>query len=131
MLATLELIYMIVSHTESTYIDISIEYYEQHVNEEIPCKGDQGRVLINAEVSRGGSFLALTDPEYPESSQIPCLLAAEEPYDNVDEDQVHGHGHDNVLYPTIEETEEAILPIVRLRIKVLPIDQLDVGEDVG
>ena len=110
MLATLELIYMIVSHAESTYIDISIENDEQHINEEIPCKGDQGRILINAEVFRGRSFLALTDPEYPKSSQIPCLLAAEEPEDNIDKDQVHGHGHDNVLCPTIEETEEAILP---------------------
>ena len=110
MLATLELIYRIVSFSESTYIDISVEYYEQHINEEIPCKGDQGRVLINAEVFRGRSFLALTDPEYPKSSQIPCLLAAEEADDNVDEDQVHWHGHDYVLGPTIEETEEAILP---------------------
>jgi hypothetical protein len=99
-LATLELIYMIVRR-HATYIDIGIEYYEQHINEEIPCEGDQGRVLINAEVSRGGPFLALTDPEYPESSQIPCLLAAEEADDDVDEDQVHRHGHDNVLGPTI------------------------------
>ena len=110
MLATLELIYIIFRHYESTYINISIEYYEQHINEEIPCKGDQGRVLINAEVFRGGSFLALTDSEYPESSKIPCLLAAEKAEDNVEKDQVHGHGHDNVLCPTIEETEEAILP---------------------
>ena len=111
MLATLELIYSIVSHSESTYIDISIEYYEQHINEEIPCKGNQGRVLIYAEViSRSGPFLALPDPEYPESSQIPCLLAAEEADDDVDEDQVHGHGHYNVLHSTIEEAEEAILP---------------------
>jgi len=109
-LATLELIYMIVRQSESTYIDISIEYYEQHINEEIPCKGDQGRVLIYAEISHGGPLLALTDPEYPESKQIPCLLGSEEAKDDVDEDQVHGHGHNNMLCPTIEETEEAILP---------------------
>ena len=83
----------------STYINVSIEDDQKHVDKEVPGEGDQDWVVVDWQ---GPVLCILTYSEDTKSSEI-LSLGFEESHDYIEEYDIHRHGYNDVLDASVKE----------------------------
>ncbi len=92
---------------QESYIDICEKDDEKHVQDEVPSKGDEHRVLIEGQVLS----IFLFQREYAKGEQVESLGRTEESDSDVEEKQDHRGRHQDVVRWTVKEPEQTIIPI--------------------
>ena len=90
------------------YINVGVENDQNHIDKEVPGKGDEDWVVVDWNLATLVLSLS-TASKHPKCGH-PLALSSEEPADYVHHNYVHWHCHYYVLHAPVKEAKEAILP---------------------
>ena len=90
------------------YVDVGEQNYEEHVQDEVPGKGNHQRigkdVVFVVQVS--GWFVNAEDSK---RKHVP-FLAFKEPVGHIEEEYVHGQRYKEMIRISVQESEHTIIP---------------------